>query len=69
MFQVTSVYAPDNVRLCGRCSYLIAIAVGELASKDISPRCRVWSEPSQLEKVLQSLSGDFQVKNNYFAEM
>ncbi|KAJ1473795.1 hypothetical protein T484DRAFT_1834847, partial [Baffinella frigidus] len=33
------------------CSYLIAIAVGELASKDISPRCRVWSEPSQLDKV------------------
>jgi hypothetical protein len=33
------------------CSYLIAIAVGELASRDISPRCRVWTEPSELDKV------------------
>lgn len=33
------------------CSYLIAIAVGELASRDISPRCRVWTEPSQLDAV------------------
>jgi leukotriene-A4 hydrolase len=30
-------------------SYLIAIAVGELAKKDISPRCAIWSEPSLVE--------------------
>lgn len=30
-------------------SYLIAIAVGELAKQDISPRCAVWSEPSLVE--------------------
>lgn len=30
-------------------SYLIAIAVGELTKKDISPRCSVWSEPSMVE--------------------
>jgi len=29
-------------------AYLLALAVGELSSKDISPRCRVWSEPSIL---------------------
>jgi len=29
-------------------AYLLALAVGELASKDLSPRCRVWSEPSIL---------------------
>ena len=29
-------------------SYLIAVAVGDLESRDISPRCRVWSEPSMV---------------------
>jgi aminopeptidase N len=29
--------------------YLLAFAVGELASRDLSPRCRVWAEPGQLE--------------------
>ncbi|MDP3152075.1 MAG: M1 family metallopeptidase [Archangium sp.] len=29
--------------------YLLAFAVGELASKDLSPRSRVWSEPGLLE--------------------
>jgi leukotriene A-4 hydrolase/aminopeptidase len=29
--------------------YLFAFAVGDLASKDLSPRSRVWSEPAQLE--------------------
>ncbi|CAM9572360.1 unnamed protein product [Ascophyllum nodosum] len=48
-------------------SYLIAIAVGELESRDISPRCRVWSEPgvveraafdfSQTEEFLQAAEG------------
>ncbi len=28
--------------------YLFAFAVGELASKDLSPRSRVWTEPAQL---------------------
>ena len=32
-------------------SYLFALAVGELASRDLSPRCRVWSEPSMVEAV------------------
>jgi leukotriene-A4 hydrolase len=27
-------------------SYLLALAVGELQSQDLSPRCRIWSEPS-----------------------
>jgi leukotriene A-4 hydrolase/aminopeptidase len=29
--------------------YLLAFAVGDLASKDLSPRSRVWAEPTQLE--------------------
>jgi leukotriene-A4 hydrolase len=32
-------------------SYLFALAVGELSSMDISPRCRVWSEPSMISAV------------------
>lgn len=32
-------------------SYLIAIAVGELAKRDISSRCAVWSEPSLVDAV------------------
>jgi len=30
-------------------TYLLAFAVGDLASKDLSPRSRVWTEPAQLE--------------------
>ena len=30
-------------------SYLIAIAVGELECRDLSPRCRVWAEPAVVE--------------------
>jgi len=30
-------------------AYLLALAVGDLASKDLSPRCRIWSEPSTLK--------------------
>jgi leukotriene-A4 hydrolase len=30
-------------------SYLVALAVGELESREISPRCRVWAEPSVVE--------------------
>jgi len=29
--------------------YLIAFAIGDLASRDLSPRCRVWAEPSVVE--------------------
>ena len=29
--------------------YLLAFAVGDLASRDLSPRCRVWAEPSVVE--------------------
>lgn len=29
--------------------YLFAFAVGDLTSKDLSPRCRVWAEPAQVE--------------------
>lgn len=32
-------------------SYLFALAIGELSSRDISNRCRVWSEPSMVEAV------------------
>eukprot|EP00584_Thalassiosira_punctigera_P013610 CAMPEP_0172574672 /NCGR_PEP_ID=MMETSP1067-20121228/136821_1 /TAXON_ID=265564 ORGANISM="Thalassiosira punctigera, Strain Tpunct2005C2" /NCGR_SAMPLE_ID=MMETSP1067 /ASSEMBLY_ACC=CAM_ASM_000444 /LENGTH=665 /DNA_ID=CAMNT_0013367305 /DNA_START=11 /DNA_END=2008 /DNA_ORIENTATION=- len=32
-------------------SYLFALAVGRLDSRDISPRCRVWSEPSTVDAV------------------
>ena len=30
--------------------YLFAFAIGDLASRDLSPRCRVWSEPSVVDK-------------------
>lgn len=30
-------------------AYLVAAAVGELASRDLSRRCRVWAEPSVVE--------------------
>ena len=29
--------------------YLFAFAIGDLASKDLSPRCRVWAEPAMVE--------------------
>ncbi|KAL7499026.1 hypothetical protein ACHAWT_009622 [Skeletonema menzelii] len=32
-------------------SYLFALACGQLSSHDISPRCRVWSEPSMVSAV------------------
>eukprot|EP00961_Rhodomonas_salina_P258264 3490864-Rhodomonas_salina.1 len=34
-----------------RCSYLIAIAVGDLQGKDISERCKIWAEPSMVAAV------------------
>jgi leukotriene-A4 hydrolase len=30
-------------------SYLVALAVGDLQSKDLSPRVRVWAEPTVVE--------------------
>jgi len=32
-------------------SYLFALAVGELDSRDVSPRCRVWSKPSVVNAI------------------
>jgi len=32
-------------------SYLIAIAVGNLVSKTLSPISKVWSEPEEIDKV------------------
>ncbi len=53
-------------------SYLIALAVGQLESRDLSPRTRVWSEPSVVElaafefaetdrfvRVAEELCGDY----------
>ena len=37
-------------------SYLFALAVGELKSIDISPWCRVWSEPSMVDAVAYEFS-------------
>ena len=31
------------------CAYLVALVVGELQSKDISPRCRVWAQPAVVD--------------------
>ena len=36
--------------------YLFAFAVGDLVSKDLSPRSRVWTEPSQLEAAAWELA-------------
>eukprot|EP01041_Mallomonas_annulata_P006717 gene6717-13611_t len=37
------------------CSYLIALAAGELASRDVSPRVRIWAEPT----VVADAANDF----------
>jgi len=37
--------------------YLFAFAVGDLASKDLSPRSRVWAEPGQLAAAAAEFSG------------
>ncbi len=36
--------------------YLLAFAVGELASKDLSPRSRVWAEPAQVDAAAWELA-------------
>ena len=35
--------------------YLLAFAVGDLASKDVSPRSRVWAEPGELDAAVWEL--------------
>ncbi len=37
--------------------YLIALAVGDLASKELGPRSRVWAEPALLEKAAWEFAG------------
>ncbi|XP_078603508.1 aminopeptidase B-like isoform X2 [Branchiostoma floridae x Branchiostoma japonicum] len=38
-------------------AYLIALAVGDIASADIGPRSKVWTEPSVLEKAKAEFEG------------
>ncbi|XP_078685385.1 aminopeptidase B-like isoform X4 [Branchiostoma floridae x Branchiostoma belcheri] len=38
-------------------AYLIALAVGDIASADIGPRSKVWTEPSVLEKAKSEFEG------------
>lgn len=38
-------------------SYLIALAVGELAGRDLSPRSRIWAEPATVEKAAWEFAG------------
>ena len=37
-------------------SYLIAVAVGALAAKDVSPRCRVYAEPTEIAAAAEEFS-------------
>jgi leukotriene-A4 hydrolase len=37
--------------------YLLALAVGDLASRDLSPRSRVWAEPGTVEKAAWEFAG------------
>ena len=37
--------------------YLFAFAVGDLVSRDLSPRCRVWAEPAQVEAAAYEFAG------------
>jgi aminopeptidase N len=38
-------------------SYLIALAVGDLTSRDLSPRSRVWAEPATVEAAAYEFAG------------
>jgi len=38
-------------------SYLIALAVGDLASRDLGPRARVWAEPATVEAAAWEFAG------------
>ncbi|XP_023933326.1 aminopeptidase B-like, partial [Lingula anatina] len=42
-------------------SYLVALAVGDLASAEIGPRSRVWTEPSMLEKAKNEFDGEVEI--------
>jgi leukotriene A-4 hydrolase/aminopeptidase len=37
--------------------YLLALAVGDLASKDLSPRSRVWAEPATVDRAAWEFAG------------
>jgi aminopeptidase N len=37
--------------------YLFAFAVGDLASRDLSPRCRVWAEPALIDAAAHEFAG------------
>ena len=37
--------------------YLFAFAVGDLASRDLSPRCRVWAEPAVVDAAAYEFAG------------
>ena len=37
--------------------YLFAFAVGDLASRDLSPRCRVWAEPAMVDAAAHEFAG------------
>ena len=38
-------------------SYLLALAVGELESRELSPRARVWAEPATIERAAWEFAG------------
>jgi leukotriene A-4 hydrolase/aminopeptidase len=38
-------------------TYLLALAVGDLASRDLSPRSRVWTEPATLDRAAWEFAG------------
>jgi aminopeptidase N len=38
-------------------SYLIALAVGDLAGRDLSPRSRIWAEPATVEQAAWEFAG------------
>ncbi len=38
-------------------SYLLALAVGHLAARDLDPRCRIWAEPEVLEAAAWEFAG------------
>jgi len=46
-------------------SYLLALAVGQISSKEISPRCRIYSEPS----ILQSCHDEFAPSTEQFLQI
>lgn len=43
-------------------SYLIALAIGNLVSKTLSPISKVWSEPEEIEKAAYEFEQVFNIK-------